>query len=90
MQTSLHMTLKDADLFYCATQEAHMVLGQAEDTFDLIATLIEEGDHANHPGIPAIARLARRALADLYDRYPDTLHDLSQRLKEALPKGGTE
>lgn len=90
MQTSLHMSFKDADRFHRATEEAHLVLGQAQDTFDLIATLIDGSDHADHPGIPAIARLASRTLADLYNRYPDTLFDLSQRLKETLPKGGNE
>ena len=90
MQISVQMTIEDADRFHCAADEAHQVLGQVEDVFDLIATLIEEGDHAAHQGIPAVARLAGRALSDLYERYPDTLFDLSKCLKEALLKGGAE
>ena len=90
MQISVQMSVEDAARFHGAAGEAHQVLGQVEDTFDLIATLIEDGDHAAHQGIPAIARLAGRALAGLYDRYPDALFDLSQRLKEALPEGGME
>lgn len=90
MQISVEIPLKEAVRYHHITAHAHRALGDAEDVFDLIALLIEDGDHADHPGIPAVARLAGLALSGLYERYPDALHNLSQRLKEALPNGGSE
>lgn len=90
MQISVELPLKEAVRYLHVTEQAHLVLGQAEAAFNLIATLIEEGDHADHEGLPAVARLASMALSGLYERYPDALHNLSEHLKEALPKGGNE
>jgi hypothetical protein len=87
---TVQLPQKDAFGFYHASSNAHLILGQCEAAFDLIATLIEEGDHADHHGIPAVARLASQALAGLYATRPDALFDLSERIKEALPKGGEE
>ena len=88
IQVSIQMSVEEADRFYCATDESNLVLGQVEAVLELIALLIEEGDHASHQGIPAMTRLASRVMADVYNRYPDALFDLSRRLKDALPKGG--
>jgi hypothetical protein len=90
MKISVEMPLKEAVQYLHATEEAHHVLGEAEAAFNLIARLVEGGDYDGHDGIPAVARLASRALANLDERYPDALHNLSEHLKEALPKGGIE
>lgn len=90
MQISVEMPLKELVSYLHATEQAHQVLAEAEAAFNLIARLVEEGDYDGHDGIPAVARLASRALANLDERYPDALHNLSEHLKEALPKGGSE
>lgn len=90
MQVKLHLSVENAERFCRASQDAHATLHHAEAVFDLIGALIMDGDHAEHPGVPAAALLASRALQGLYQRNPDALFDLSQILKEALLKGGTE
>ena len=90
MQINVEMPLKELVSYHHATAQAHLVLGLAESAFDLIALLIEEGEHSDHEGIPAVARLAGLALSGLDGRYPNALHNLSEHLKEALPKGGEE